>query len=116
MRMVDPPTLDSPWQERPGDDLDGLLTAFFHRELPAPWPTAPTVEEANVILRRTPPRRRPLWSSRLALAASVAVLLTAGWMLSGSFQTLDTDGPEATLTSDTAQRVKASKLKTSLQL
>lgn len=85
MRFVDPPTLDSPWRERPGDDLDGLLTAFFQRELPSPWPAAPQAEETVVVRRRPPEVRRSAWTSRLALAASVAVLLGGGWLLSGSF-------------------------------
>jgi hypothetical protein len=90
MRFVDPPTFDSPWREQPGDDLDGLLTAFFRSELPSPWPGAPEPEEAEVIVRPMPRARRPIWGSRLALAASVALLLAGGWMLSGSFS--DTPG------------------------
>jgi hypothetical protein len=86
MRFVDPPTLDSPWRERPGDDLDDLMTAFFRSEMPSPWPGAPEPEEAEVIVRRRPPTRKPVWGSRLALAASVALLLAGGWRLSGSFQ------------------------------
>ena len=51
MRFVDPPTLASPWREQPGDDLDGLLTAFFRSEMPSPWPGAPEPEEADLVLR-----------------------------------------------------------------
>lgn len=112
MRFVDPPTLDSPWRERPGEDLDGLLTAYFRRELPCPWLAAPDVEEA-VVLRRANPPRRPLWGSRLALAASVAVLLAGGLLLSGSFLSLDREGPTTPLTAPTAD--KSFKFKTSLQ-
>jgi len=90
MRFVDPPTLDSPWREQPGDDLDGLLTAFFRSEMPSPWPGAPEPEEAEVIVRPMPRARNPIWGSRLALAASVAILLAGGWLLSGSFS--DTPG------------------------
>jgi len=32
---------------------------------------------------RPPAERRPAWSSRLALAASVALLVLAGWLLPG---------------------------------
>jgi hypothetical protein len=117
MRFVDPPTLDSPWRERPGDDLDGLLTAYFHHELPRPWPAAPEVEEADNRLRSAAPRRRPVWSSRLALAASVALLLAGGWMLSGSFPNGEKDGPASRMTDPTANSTdgKPFKLKTSLQ-
>src|SRR5687767_213080 len=103
MRFVDPPTLHSPWRERPGDDLDGLLTAFFRSELPSPWPAAPDVEEAEVVLHRKTPRR-PIWGSRLALAASVAVLLAGGWMLSGSFLDLGREGPAARMMDPSAEK------------
>jgi len=115
MRIVNPPVLDSPWQERPGDDLDGLLTAYFHRELPSPWPAAPEAEEVAVILRHQPAPRKPFWTSRLALAASVAVLLAGGWMLSGTFHDVSKDGPEGHINDGTATRVKPFKMKTSLQ-
>jgi len=117
MRFVDPSTLDSPWGERPGDDLDGLLTAYFHNELPRPWPAARVVEEAKVLRRHTTSPRRPVWGSRLALAASVALLLAAGWMLSGSFLALDREspaGPLSPLKADKDQD-KPFKIKKSLQ-
>jgi len=61
------------------DDLDGLLRNFFRSEMPNPWPTmtAPAIENPT-----------PTWwsrsRSRLALAASVALLLVGSWFLSGS--------------------------------
>jgi hypothetical protein len=81
---------------QPGDDLDALLTAFFRKEMPANWPafqppssrTGPlaspaapparssrTEQGSSSGTRRSWPRSRPLWSSRLALAASVALLV-----------------------------------------
>lgn len=61
------------------DDLDGLLRSFFRSEMPDPWPTmtAPAIENPT-----------PTWwsrsRSRLALAASVALLLVGSWFLSAS--------------------------------
>jgi len=65
------------------DELDILLGKFFRAQMPHPWPrlTAPITD--------TPPisswwmRSR----SRLALAASVAILIVGSWWLAG--RTLD---------------------------
>jgi hypothetical protein len=78
----------------PGDELDVLLGAFFKSEMPAPWPDLHPPESARTLLplmgRALPNRReasRPRASgmllSRIALAASVALLLLAGWFLGG---------------------------------
>lgn len=94
MRIVEPPSLDSPWRERHGDDLDRLLSDFFRAELPNPWPAAPIPDEQPQSLPLS--ARKPIrhWSSlrsRFALAASVALLLAGGWFLSGKFA--GTSGP-----------------------
>jgi hypothetical protein len=57
---------------RPGDVPDGLLRAFFRAELPDPWPHF----------------RKRSWTaarSRLALAATVGLLLLGTLLLSGQF-------------------------------
>jgi hypothetical protein len=73
MNATTPPTGGSP------DDLDRRLGAFFRGEVPTPWPTlrAPVRTPAPVRGTGTLP------AGRLALAASVAVLLVGGWLLSG---------------------------------
>jgi len=93
MRFMDPPTLDSPARGRSGDELDGLLRAFFHAEMPNPWPGAPVVEEAPAVLSRPMSARpsRSLFRSRMALAASVAFLLGIPWLISDSFRSLMPD-------------------------
>jgi len=92
MRFVDPPSLDAARQRLPGDDLDGLLSAFFRAELPSPWPEAPRMEETPVILRPAPARKSSL-RSRLALAASVALLVSGPWFLSDSFHRTASNRP-----------------------
>jgi len=89
MRFMDPPSLDSPARGRSGDDLDGLLSAYFRAEMPDPWPAVVVPEEAPELLPLPMPARRSLFRSRLALAASVALLLVGPWMLSDSFTKLD---------------------------
>jgi hypothetical protein len=59
------------------DALDAALSDFFKGELPRPWPAAPAVA-APAAARRPDPGRR----ARYTLAASVAVLAGACWLLS----------------------------------
>jgi hypothetical protein len=70
----------------PGGDVDALLGAFFQEELPRPWPAFQPPGRGRTLLA-TPTPRRPAFAigSRLALAASVALLLLCGWLLSGKF-------------------------------
>jgi len=74
----------------PGDALDALLGGFFKAEMPAEWPAfrAPAASTRRL---RFPPersaarpsgRRGAMWS-RLALAASVALLVLAAWLMPG---------------------------------
>jgi len=66
-------------QETP-DGLDVLLRNFFRAEMPNPWPTlqAPAEEPTS--------KAAPTWwnrsRSRMALAASVGLLLLGSWCLS----------------------------------
>jgi hypothetical protein len=64
------------------DDLDAMLRDFFQSEMPQPWPELPLPETRHV-LPLTPPPARP-WvrvRSRIALAASVGLLLTGSLLL-----------------------------------
>lgn len=68
----------------PPDDIDGLLRAFFRAELPDPWPVlkSPAADENPVAVRKTG-RTWSMMRSRLALAASIGLLLIGCWFLSG---------------------------------
>ena len=87
-RMKQPPVAP-PWSARGADDLDGLLRSFFQAELPSPWPAPALPAEPPT----TPAPRRPLWRSRAALAASVALLLAGNLFLAPRFQ--GTEPPSA---------------------
>jgi hypothetical protein len=74
MSVVEPPVS----QGQPGrpDDLDTLLRSFFQAELPSPWPDLHLPEkDAPRLVPAAPARWAPV-SSRLALAASVGLLLS----------------------------------------
>jgi hypothetical protein len=78
-RVVDKPDL-------PGGDIDALLGAYFKAELPKPWPAFQPPRRSRILpVRPAQPRPRFAVGSRLALAASVALLLLCGWLLSGKF-------------------------------
>ena len=65
------------------DDLDGLLRTFFRAEMPEPWPV---LEPPAPAVGSSTPRRRLFARSRLALAASLALLLIGQLSLSGTWQ------------------------------
>jgi hypothetical protein len=83
-----------------GDELDTLLRSFFQSELPHPWPalSLPEAEEqGRPVVPLTPAAAHP-WvpaHSRLALAASVGLLLAGTWFLAEQFQTGAADPPRA---------------------
>ena len=73
-------------------ELDGLLRTFFRSEMPDPWPGLKAPIEAKF-----PPARPRRWHSirgKLALAASVALLMVGSWCLSGSTPDYS-QGPES---------------------
>jgi hypothetical protein len=59
------------------DEVDGVLHAFFKAQTPSPWPAPPAVAKMA--------KGRPMMRSRLALAASVALLALGLSFLSGAF-------------------------------
>jgi hypothetical protein len=79
------------------DDLDGLLRQFFQAQLPDPWPKLRLSDEPPAGVR---PGRWTLLRSRLALAASIALLVGGQVLLANSFRgedmtkaTRDQNGP-----------------------
>lgn len=84
----------------PGEDLDRLLSEFFQSQLRHPWPPAPAVrpsEPSTLAARSTPGVARDSGGrARYTLAASVALLLGACWVLSNGFQPGDPSGGSAT--------------------
>lgn len=77
------------------DDLEGLLRDFFHSEMPEPWPTM----KAPVSLRKTAAPASSRWApvrSRLALAASVGLLMVGSWTLSSKLPNYNPGTADAT--------------------
>ena len=62
--------------------LDDLLKSFFRSEMPQPWPSFVEPALGSLVVHS---RSRSLFRSRLALAASVALLLIGSWWLSQRF-------------------------------
>ncbi len=86
--------------ESPGENLDALLSAFFRAELPKPWPAlraparrprvAPRLARgfgdargSGGVIALGAPGPTLRWSSRLALAAAVVLLLLGAWLAPG---------------------------------
>lgn len=70
---------------RQPDDLDRLLTAFYQSEMPRSWPTPklPTVGSVKPSQIQASESKPRISTSQVTLAASVAVLVTACWFVSG---------------------------------
>lgn len=61
----------------PGDDLDGLLRAYFQAEVPTPWPRFQPPVKAQLLPFRAKSPAPPRWTSRAALVAAAVLLLLA---------------------------------------
>jgi hypothetical protein len=71
-----------------GDEVDQLLRAFYRAEMPDPWPSFEAPAQAPTVLPfpARHARRSIFVRSRLALAASVALLIGGLGFLSGKFR------------------------------
>jgi len=70
----------------PGGNIDALLGAFYKGEMPEPWPAFQPPRRQSVLpFGRAKSRPRFALGSRLALAASVLLLLLGGWLLCDQF-------------------------------
>src|SRR5262249_45159943 len=77
-------TTTTPNDPPAGGDIDRLLTEFFRRELPDPWPAAPAVALASASARTSPAgSSAPARSGRWALAFSLAAVTILGVALAG---------------------------------
>ena len=93
MSFIEPPIREAQSAGQPPEEVDRLLSAYFRKEMPQPWPELklpadsfpPTLEPAAA--------RRPLIRSRWALAASIALLLLGHWLLAGKSWTGSTSKP-----------------------
>ncbi len=101
MTVVTPPTIVPRSGHPPEDDLDGLLRAYFQAEMPDPWPSfeAPAPRNGVLPFRRPKPSRFTQWRSRLALAASVLLLIgSALFVFSGPRNTDNPNPPKVNQT------------------
>jgi hypothetical protein len=78
MTLIDP-------SQTTGDELDGLLRAYFQRQMPQPWPAAPVPQEESLIYHRPQASGRALARSRWALAASIGLLVVGSLVLPARF-------------------------------
>ena len=88
MSVLEPPLINRSHFSPSDDELDGLLRSFFREELPHSWPALTPPAPAVVPLAAAP--TLGLSRSRVALAASVALLLGGQAWLSHSFQEEET--------------------------
>lgn len=88
MNLISPPPV-SRGGDQPPEDIDRTLRAFFKAQMPDPWPSleAPAPRRPATMPFVPPPARRGgLFRSRLALAASVALLAAGFCVVAGAFQ------------------------------
>jgi hypothetical protein len=93
MKFTSPPTATPRASCQPGDDLDGLLSAFYQSEMPSPWPQLKLPASVSVL-----PNRPAFWQrikrSHLALAASVALLIAGALVFMDKSTVSRTGGSE----------------------
>lgn len=70
----------NPSEAPTGGDIDRLLSEFFRRERPDPWPATPSVG-GDRVTRPNAARRRAIWSGRWALVASLGTFAVLGLAL-----------------------------------
>jgi hypothetical protein len=103
------------------EDLDGLLRQFFRAEMPEPWPAAPPLPQPRPRPAVSPRKRtagRPWFrfSTRFAVAASVALLVIGYLALAGRFPTGGVSGGTAIDgTNPTADKLKPGTLPPSVR-
>jgi hypothetical protein len=84
MNFTDQPPSDPAVRDRPPDELDGLLRAFYLAEMPQPWPALPEPPARTFPVPSHAGRSRwALTRSRFALAASVGLLVAGLWAVGG---------------------------------
>ncbi len=113
--MMDP----SMRPEQP-DGLDGLLRAYFRNQVPQPWPAAPFPPARTLPFRLPGPQSGRLRRSRLALAASVAILTLGAFFAAGKIAPESTPGlrlkpGEATLPTE-LRHSRPERIRTSMSL
>jgi hypothetical protein len=64
------------------EPIDGLLQAFYRKQMPRPWPAAP-LPPARPVPFPASPRQSGVIRRRLALAASVALLALGSLLVGG---------------------------------
>jgi hypothetical protein len=87
MSLLSPPSVPRRG-DQPPDDVDRVLRAFFKAQMPDPWPSleAPAPPRTLPFPAARSAARWPLMRSRLALAASVALLVVGLLFMSGAFR------------------------------
>jgi hypothetical protein len=93
MNLIHQPPVEPTNGQGPSGPNEDLLRAFFRAEMPHPWPAVRTPERVILHVAPSPigPRRITLTRSRLALAASLVLLLLSSWLLSGMIRESRTD-------------------------
>jgi hypothetical protein len=67
--------------DSPNEPIDRLLGAFFRKEMPAPWPAFRAPAKTRLAPEPSSRASLPAWTSRLALALALALLLAVTWLL-----------------------------------
>lgn len=85
MSSLQPPLVGPREPDRSPADFDGLIHGFFRAQMPDPWPVLRAPATPAVPSEGARLRRRSLFRSRVALAASLLILLAGQFCVSGMF-------------------------------
>lgn len=102
MNIIARPPNETNGQGSP-EPYEDLLRAFFRAEMPSPWPELKRPEpQVLPFVRPQRANRFASTRSRLALAASVVILLVGSWFLSGALRNGPTENGSVVPGSSTA--------------
>jgi hypothetical protein len=108
MNTIEQPPVEPTNGQGSSDAYEELLRAFFRAEMPDPWPAFERPQPRILLFPRPQLASRGRFAgikSRLALAASVVILLVSSWLLAGALRDIKPAPTNGSQPNDTARPI-----------